>query len=673
VLHAAGVIDDGLLQLKTDDAAAHVLAPKVRGTLALDEALADEPLDFMLLFSSRSSVAGVVGQVDYTAANAFLDVFARERTERTGQMTLSAGWSAWGEVGMAAALQGGGAEPKIDLKPATHPLFEGWGVEPAGDEVHQADFVRGRHWMLDEHRIAGGDALIPGTGYLELARAAFARQIERRWCAARDVLFVSPFVVRQDGQRDLRVRLRKDGDASTFEITGRPHGRGEWVEHARGRIGAVAATEAGRIDPGELRARMTTRTDTFEGHRADDHLDLGPRWNSLKRVDYGEGEALAHLVLSAEHTADLEVYTLHPALMDIATACAKHLIEEYDEHEDFYVPASYGSLTARAALQPEIHSHIRFRDDVSAGKDIVAFDITIYGADGVELVDVKEFVMVRVADRGRMAAADEPVEQAGPVLIMPSEGLDALRRMLHASLPPHVIISPQHLPSFLASIDAAAPVAVKKPKRAAAPVVDTSSVEEALAEHEAIVACAARAFAEPGGGFRVVAYVVYDAFEHATVSELRRHLRKRVDEKLVPQNFVEMTELPKKADGTIDHASLVDPLGGADDHVAPRTATEKQIAAVWQDLLGMDRISVYDNFLDIGGHSLLAMRALLRMEKEVGVRVNPSAMNLQTLEQISAMVDAEKGGSAPDPDTITAPACDVPAGDETNSRLAQPA
>ena len=671
VLHAAGVIDDGLLQLKTDDAAARVLAPKVQGTLALDAAIADEPLDFMMLFSSRSSIAGVVGQVDYTAANAFMDVFARERTERTGQVTLSVGWSAWGEVGMAAALQGG-ADPKLDLKPATHPLFDGWGVEPAGDEVHQANFVRGRHWMLDEHRIAGGDALIPGTGYLELARAAFDRDTNGRGVQLRDVLFVTPFVVRQDGQRDLRVRLRKDGEGSAFEIMGRPHGRGEWQEHARGRIGHAPAAEPRRIDLSELISRLNSRSDTFDGHRADDHLDLGPRWNSLKRVDYGSGEALAQLELAAEYHTDLAQYALHPALMDIATACAKHLIDGYDEHEDFYVPASYGSLIARATLQPEIFSHIRFRDEASAGKDIVAFDITIYGADGVELVDVAEFVMVRVDDSGRMAAADEPVEHAGPVLIMPAEGEDVLRRMLHASLPPHVIVSPQHLPSFLASIDTAPPVAVKKPKRAAAPIVDMTPVEKALVEHEAIVASAARAFPEPGGGFRVVAYVVYDAFEHATVSELRRHLRKRVDEKLVPQNFVEMTELPKKADGSVDHASLADPLGGADDHVAPRTATEKQIAAVWQDLLGMDRISVYDNFLDIGGHSLLAMRALLRMEKEVGVRVNPSAMNLQTLEQISAMVDAEKGTES-DLGTATALACEVTAGNETTSRLPQPA
>jgi acyl transferase domain-containing protein len=670
VLHAAGVIDDGLLQLKTDDVAARVLAPKVRGTLALDEALAGQPLDFMMLFSSRSSVAGVVGQVDYTAANAFMDVFARERTERTGQLTLSVGWSAWGEVGMAAALQGG-AQPKLRIEPSSHPLFEGWGIEPAGDEIHQADFVRGRHWLLDEHRIAGGDALIPGTGYLEIARAAFDRHTDGHVVEMKDVLFVTPFIVKQDGRRELNVRFQHNGAGAAFVISGRPHGRGEWVEHARGRIARATSDEPRRMDVNALRSTLKRRSDVFDGHRADEHLDLGARWDSLKRVDYGTGEALAQLELRPEFHADLAEYRLHPALMDIATACAKHLIDGYDEHADFYVPASYGSLVAKAALQPAVFSHIRFREDASAGKDIVAFDITIYDANGVELVDVREFVMVRVTDSSRMKAADEAPEAPGPVLIMPGEGVDALRRMLHATLPPHVIVSPQHLPSFLAAIDAAAPVVVKKPKKPAAPTVDCTSVETALLEHEAITGAAARAFPEPGGGFRVVAYVVYDAFETATVSELRRHLRSRVDEKLVPQNFVELTELPKNAAGDIDRGALVDPLGGADDHVAPRTATEQAVASIWQDLLGMEKISVYDNFLDVGGHSLLAMRALLRMEKEVGVRVNPSAMNLQTLEQISAMIDAEKGGTAPDPATMTAPACDVPA--ETSDRLAQPA
>ena len=128
VFHMAGVLQDGIIQLKDRGTAGRVLDPKVAGTLVLDEALTD-PLDFMVLFSSVSALNGLPGQVDYAAANAFLDAFAH-RSSTTGRTwTLSVNWSAWQEVGMAAAMA---RELGLVLTPGTdgkdsesiaHPLF----------------------------------------------------------------------------------------------------------------------------------------------------------------------------------------------------------------------------------------------------------------------------------------------------------------------------------------------------------------------------------------------------------------------------------------------------------------------------------------------------------------------------------------------------------------------
>ena len=104
VIHAAGRPGGGLVQLKTRAAAEAVLAPKVWGALAIDQAFQDRPLDFLVLFSSVTAVLAQPGQVDYAAANAFLDAFAQERTAR-GQLTLSIGWDAWREAGMAVETE----------------------------------------------------------------------------------------------------------------------------------------------------------------------------------------------------------------------------------------------------------------------------------------------------------------------------------------------------------------------------------------------------------------------------------------------------------------------------------------------------------------------------------------------------------------------------------------
>jgi amino acid adenylation domain-containing protein/non-ribosomal peptide synthase protein (TIGR01720 family) len=95
VLHAAGVPGAGLIALKDHAEAAAVLHPKVRGTMVLEEVLGDEPLDFLLLFGSVFSALGGIGQVDYCAANAFLDTFACERTRRRPGRTVCIAWGAW--------------------------------------------------------------------------------------------------------------------------------------------------------------------------------------------------------------------------------------------------------------------------------------------------------------------------------------------------------------------------------------------------------------------------------------------------------------------------------------------------------------------------------------------------------------------------------------------------
>ncbi len=95
VIHAAGVPGAGLIQLKTADAAAAVLAPKVRGALALAKVLAARNLDFLAFYSSTAALVGGLGQVDYCAANAFLDALAVHLSKRFPARVVSIGWGPW--------------------------------------------------------------------------------------------------------------------------------------------------------------------------------------------------------------------------------------------------------------------------------------------------------------------------------------------------------------------------------------------------------------------------------------------------------------------------------------------------------------------------------------------------------------------------------------------------
>ncbi len=166
VIHAAGVLRDGLFAAKPTADLSAVLAPKVRGTVLLDEATRHLDLDFFAVFSSVTGVAGNTGQSDYAAANAFLDAYARERG------LISFAWPLWAEGGMrtdapAEALFRRQGQVPLPTEDALAVFVEG--LAAAGTEivVLHGDPERAREALglcAADTRAAHGDTARPGSG-----------------------------------------------------------------------------------------------------------------------------------------------------------------------------------------------------------------------------------------------------------------------------------------------------------------------------------------------------------------------------------------------------------------------------------------------------------------------------------------------------------------------------
>ncbi len=689
VLHTAGVLADGVIQLKETATAAAVMAPKVRGTLVLDAALEGIALDFMVLFSSVSSFSGLAGQVDYAAANAFLDAWARDRTARTGSYTVAVNWSAWQEVGMAAdmARQLGidtGPSMAEQGTPVGHPLVECCLRDGAGEREYATRFSRERHWLVDEHRVRGGEALIPGTGYLDIVRAAFVLHPGRGTLEMSGVNFLVPFVVHAGRERELRVVF--DGDEQACSFTVRSGSAATSTDHVRGRIAWVDVSNEPALDMPAIAARCNMRSQTFTGTEQSVSLQFGPRWSNRRRIDFGTREALVHLALPPAFADDLRDFTLHPALMDMATAGAQALIPGYDEQTHFFVPASYGRVRVHAGLPPRIVSHVRLRDD-EAAEDLAVFEITIADEQGNVLVRIDDFTMIRVHDKTLLAAvpvakalidaardttpssteavASRPHATANNILslglrdgIRVAEGADVLLRLLDAAAGPQIVVSPQDLSALITHLRApstpAAPSVSAGATALGAPGKDVAPLEAALQSHEAVREAAAAAHGE-----RILAFVVYDPDHSITVSELRRHVRAAVSEDLVPQTFIELDALPRDANGEVDRSALPNPFAAEQAAVGPRTEMERTIAALWQELLGLDAVGVHDNFFDIGGHSLLSVRFISRLDKKIHVRLLHEHVVVNTLEQLAtkcaSMLEQAGGMQAASRGTTAAP------------------
>jgi acyl carrier protein len=96
---------------------------------------------------------------------------------------------------------------------------------------------------------------------------------------------------------------------------------------------------------------------------------------------------------------------------------------------------------------------------------------------------------------------------------------------------------------------------------------------------------------------------------------------------MVPAAMVQLDKLPLSANGKLDRNALPAPdWNGAGEIIAPRNATEQALAAIWRDVLKLDRVSVNDNFFALGGDSLSATRAIARVQRELEITVPLRAM-----------------------------------------------
>jgi len=143
--------------------------------------------------------------------------------------------------------------------------------------------------------------------------------------------------------------------------------------------------------------------------------------------------------------------------------------------------------------------------------------------------------------------------------------------------------------------------------------IEPGEVESALLALGGIREAAVVAREDGPGGPRLVAYVVPGEGAVAP-AELRAALRDRIPEHLVPAAVVPLASLPRTANGKLDRGALPAPDAKAAqaEYREPRSALERVLAGIWQDVLGVERVGISDNFFDLGGHSLLATQVSTR-------------------------------------------------------------
>ena len=599
VVHAAGVVDDAPLLTKNSAAIEDVFAPKIHGTQILHQLFPDGALDWLALFSSTSTVIAPAGQVDYVAANEYLNAYAKSRRDDKTQV-LAINWGIWNEVGMAAqavADRTGSVEPAPSV--ATNaPLLDQATFDADGNRLFTTSLNTHDSWILDEHRTKSGDAIFPGTGYLELAAEALLAHGEDTAFEIRDMLFLRPLQVENTTPRDMHLTLNRSGAGYQMEVRGDCmfEGRKGYQLNAQASLALTSLQNSEPLNIPDIFARCDAvqQADKAGSIRSpqEHHLNFGARWRVLKRLAYGTNEGIAELQLPTAAASDLtDGYQLHPALLDLATGWAMELIKGY-QPTHLWVPVSYAAVKVFKPLPAHVFSWVRNAADNHADAPFARFDITICDANGDVCLQITGFSIKRLdaadnfAKAARLNANEVQFEDANQQAPL-SLAEQRLQHNLSQGITP-----PEGAATFLQAFATGMPQ-----------VIVSSLDLQALKDQT-------------------------DLASEEQQSTGQKFERPQLDS----------------------------------DYAEPSNDIERTLAGFWEELLGVQQVGIQDSFFDLGGHSLIAVRLFSMVKKAYQIDFPISILfEAPTIEKCAALISEQVGESTDTPDGNTAKPASKPA------------
>jgi len=187
-----------------------------------------------------------------------------------------------------------------------------------------------------------------------------------------------------------------------------------------------------------------------------------------------------------------------------------------------------------------------------------------------------------------------------------------------------------------------------------------------LGQHSSVQSSAVMVREDTSGDKRLVAYVVAQPQASFDLSEMRKYLKQKLPEYMIPSALVALDELPLTPNGKVDRRALPMPDQNRPDLVdayqAPRTPLEDTLARIWAELLKVDKVGIRDNFFDLGGHSLLATQIVSRVRSCLSTELPLRTLfESPTIEQMAGAVYEAQGKAISD------------GGDRMRSGLIEPA
>jgi acyl carrier protein len=426
-------------------------------------------------------------------------------------------------------------------------------------------------WVFAEHKMDGTPAM-PGTGIVELIRAAHQEVTGNATADIRDLMFPSLLAAKPGVEARIELRRAVDGGYTVSVTGGMPSRPAE--QFARGRVYAVEEAPALHHDLTAI-ATGSWRDSTPDFNARIGPMEFGDRWDAIRSRRSSDDLDFLDLSLPERFVGDLDHFGVHPALLDVAGAMGMSR-----PGDELYLPFGYDRIIVRRSVPAVCHSVIRHLDDTRG--ELTRVDLTIIAMDGEEILVARGYSLLRVSGNktpdavselaaaarmgspGRSSAAGSPVialirESNADSSVSSAEGGEALRVILSDSHGPQVILSPGGIS--------------ERVRRAG----------------------------------RITRAVLVERLASAAAGE----------------------------GATRDIAT---------PYVPPETEAELTIAELWRDSIGVDQVGIDDDFLDLGGDSLLAVQLVGRLSQRFKTDVSVAQLfDNRTVRALAASIVQETG------------------------------
>ncbi len=186
--------------------------------------------------------------------------------------------------------------------------------------------------------------------------------------------------------------------------------------------------------------------------------------------------------------------------------------------------------------------------------------------------------------------------------------------------------------------------------------IELGEIESVLLQHPAVRSCVMVVREDQSGDQRIVAYIVAAKKSAVQIDELRRLLKAKLPHYMIPSAIVSMVSFPLTTSGKIDRSALPPPEPSTVQSecisAAPKTQTDKVLAGIWSELLGVQQVGIRDNFFDLGGHSLLIIRLINEVRKRLGFALRVSEVLQNPTIELLARLISESRATGADPRVV---------------------